>query len=247
MSTTAALLRSVRRLRITAFGRRIDVWVAAIRPNTYLDPDTPVLRAFLPEGELRRLSAIDHAEARAEYAAGRLLVRSVLAERLGTAPTRIRIGEEPGGRPRLERGLGGRPTDDFNLSHSGGRLALCVSRNLRVGVDIERVDSTRPLQALACRYYTADEQTLLNAHTGTDAYADCWYRIWTTKEAHAKARGIGVRALAEPLDGHGTRWRRHPIPVAPGFAGSVVALHPSCPPYPSHPFVPHRKLGSDDE
>lgn len=244
---TDALLRSVRRLCVTAFGRRIDVWVAAVRPDAHPDPDMPVLRAFLPEGELRRLSETDHDDARVEYAAGRLLVRCVLGERLRTAPARLRIGEEPGGRPRLERGPGGRPTDDFNLSHSGGRLALSVSRHLRVGVDIERVDRTRPLEALARRYYTADEQTLLNAHAGTEAYAECWYRIWTTKEAHAKARGIGVRALAEPLDGHGTRWRRHPIPVAPGFAGSVVALHPSCPPYPSHPFVPHRKLGSDDE
>lgn len=237
---TDALLRSVRRPRITAFGRRIDVWVAAIRTDVNADPDMPVLRAFLPESELRRLSAIRHDAARVEYAAGRLLVRSVLAERLRTPPARLRIGEEPGGRPRLEPGPGGSPADDFNLSHSGGRLALSVSRNLRVGVDIERVDRTRPLEALARRYYTADEHALLNTYAGADAYAECWYRIWTTKEAHAKARGAGVRGMTDPLDGHGTRWRRYPIPVAPGFAGSVVALHPS------YLSVPHRLLGSDD-
>lgn len=220
MSTTAAreLLRSVRRLRITTFGRRIDVWVASVRPD--VDPDIRVLRSFLPKGELQRLSAIRHDGVRAEYAAGRVLVRSVLAERLRTAPARLRIGEEPGGRPRLQPGPSGRTTCDFNLSHSGGRLALAVCRGLRVGVDIERVDRTRPLEALARRYYTADEQALLNAHAGTDAYAECWYRIWTTKEAHAKARGVGVRGLTDP-----PRRQRKPMAAVPDTRRAELRRH----------------------
>lgn len=236
------LLRPARRIGTAMFGRPVVVWVAALRPDADPDPDAAALRGILAPDELRRVASISHVDARLEYAAGRLLLRRVLSRLLGTAPAAVRLAVEPGGRPALVPGPGGRPAFDFNLSHSGGHLALAVSRSLRVGVDIERLDRNQSpdtlttLATLSRRYFTGAEQGLLAARAGTDTYLERWYRIWTTKEAHAKARGVGVRGLTDPLTGHGIRWQRRHLAVAHRCLGSVVVLHPS---------VPQSELGSE--
>ncbi|MFD0885749.1 4'-phosphopantetheinyl transferase family protein, partial [Streptosporangium algeriense] len=141
---------------------------------------------------------------------------------LGLPPRRVPLTEDARGRPALR---GDRPRYDFNLSHSGNRLALSVARGLRVGIDVERVTERDGVAVIARRYFGDRERQRLD-RSSDRSYLERWYRIWTTREAHAKARGTGVSGIAAPLDGHGSLWCRRSVRVGDHYVASVVALTP---------------------
>ncbi|MGW7579341.1 4'-phosphopantetheinyl transferase family protein [Streptomyces sp. NPDC054765] len=206
------------------FGRPVEVWLTRV-PTRAAEPSTAETSLLTP-GERARRAAMSFPDRRAEYTVGRALVRRMLGARLGLPPHRVPLGEDVDGRPFLIGERNGRPRYDFNLSHSGTWLALAVSSGLRVGVDIEQVVARGSDRTLARRYFTESERALLSRGSPR-RYPERWYRIWTTREAHAKARGVGIRGLADPMDGHGIRWQRRSLPVSRGYAGSVVALAPT--------------------
>lgn len=209
------------------FGRRVEVWVVGVRLGG--DPSPLFASRELPPGERDRASVIGDDRYRAQHCAGRLLIRRVLGARLGLPPGRVPLTEDSAGRPRLaDRAPGADPAADFdfNLSHAGPYLALVLSRGLRVGIDIEHMSRRDAAPAIAHRYFDEHEHRLLERSADL-RYLHRWYRVWTTREAHAKALGRGIRDIGHPLHGHGTRWQRKPVRVVGGYAGSVVALRPA--------------------
>lgn len=90
------------------------------------------------------------------------------------------IGEH--GKPRL---AAGKPF--FNLSHSATIVAVVVSEESEIGIDIEEI---RPHpKGFAARYFGADEQAAVEA--AVDPTAELC-RIWSAKEAVGKALGTGL-------------------------------------------------------
>lgn len=81
----------------------------------------------------------------------------------------------------------------FNLSHSGDYVALAFG-DAPLGVDIERV--RRANLTLAKRFFAGEEYADLTGRPEEER-ADLFCRMWTGKEAVAKASGKG---LAIPLD-----------------------------------------------
>jgi 4'-phosphopantetheinyl transferase len=78
---------------------------------------------------------------------------------------------------------------------------------------------------LARRFFSPAECALLD-RSDEHSYSRRWHRIWTTREAHAKAAGIGVRALAALPEDRGYSWQSCNVSVADGYIGTVVALPP---------------------
>ncbi len=69
------------------------------------------------------------------------------------------------------------------LSHSHGYVLVAIStKTACLGVDLEQYQTRRPVEKLAAHFYHADELQLIRKN-GTDSF----YRIWTLKEALAKA------------------------------------------------------------
>ncbi|MGW1838144.1 4'-phosphopantetheinyl transferase family protein [Streptomyces sp. NPDC002067] len=224
LTAPSALLLPPRRTVHRLFGRPVEVWLARIRPRT------PVASAGaapeLTAQERDTLDAIGDGLHRLQHAGGRVLVRRVLGAELGVPPRRVPLARGAGGRPCLDPGApGARAPYDFNISHSGPYVALAVTSGMRVGVDIERLAARDASAALARRLFTPHERTLLT-RPGSPRHLARWYRIWTTREAHAKARGAGVGGLRDPMTGHGTRWQRGHVALAGPYTGSVVALRP---------------------
>ena len=143
---------------------------------------------------------------------GELLVRAVAAERLGIALADVRLGTEPEGKPFVTD----HPDFHVNLAHGGGWV-VCASGPWPVGVDIEPVAPVpAELPPEAC---TPGERLALEGPGCEARFA----RLWTAKEACAKALGVGLgldfRSLevcfrgdgfqlvreGHPLDGLGTR------------------------------------------
>jgi phosphopantetheine--protein transferase-like protein len=116
---------------------------------------------------------------------GRALVRHTLSWYSGRSPASWRFETGRHGKPAL---IAPDSTLEFNLSHSGRWLAVAVSREAPVGVDIQEKDGGRPLTRLARRYFTRCEVEELDG-LEEDAYLSRFYRLWALKEAWIKARG----------------------------------------------------------
>lgn len=128
-------------------------------------------------------------------ARGRL--RAILGRLLDCPAAAVPLTTGPQGKPLLNRSQPRGDSDwQFNLSHSGDWGLVAVSRGRRVGVDLERIDASRNVLALANRFFAPAEAAALGALSGAEQVA-AFYAVWTRKEAFLKALGDG---LSFPLD-----------------------------------------------
>lgn len=102
------------------------VWV-----DEFIDPPIGNL-VYLSDDEFRRAAAITRADRRAQFLAGRYVLRNVLASMLGIPAHKVPIKYSSSG--RLE-------VCDIHctLSHSRGLAVVAVSRTYRLGIDVQHV------------------------------------------------------------------------------------------------------------
>jgi len=194
-----------------------------------LAPDRPeeLGRALgvLTDEERERTGRFHRPADAASFAAGRALVRLVLAERVGAAPSELvfdtwcELHASHHGKPRLVEPAADL---DFSLSRAGARLMLAIA-SAPVGVDLER--RGRDVEAGVARIAFADDERAELEAAGPDAFLACW----TRKEAVLKALGHGLAVDPKSvsvtfLDGVAPRIRRLPAEFGPPEAWSLVPL-----------------------
>jgi 4'-phosphopantetheinyl transferase len=148
------------------------------------------LDAAVPDSFIAALTPAEHARAerfregrdRVQFMAARWLLRSILKTYFGLEGADIQAPERE--KPRLvgdhlPAGL------DFNLSHTSGLVACAIGLGVRVGVDVERVDRRVNAGAVAAAHFAPGEQAICRDDQG-------FLRLWTLKEAVAKAVGLGL-------------------------------------------------------
>lgn len=119
-------------------------------------------------------------------------VRDVLAGYVGLPPARIEFQRERrDGRPILAPGLC--PGLIFNLTHSERLALLAVTRDVSVGVDIERIRHDARIDRLIRRFFSPREVERFLAIDDGEREA-AFFRTWVRKEAYLKAVGGGVPA-----------------------------------------------------
>ena len=146
------------------------------------------LQSELSPDEYRHWHEIRQPGRQREYLLGRILLRRLLAERLGCPPDTLvfRTGEH--GKPTLVS-----HDWQFNLSHSGDWLVLALCQQGPLGVDVEMGLRQRPVLPLAQRFYAPDEYQWLCTLPSREQ-ASAFYRLWSRKEAVLKAHGGGIAA-----------------------------------------------------
>jgi len=119
-------------------------------------------------------------------------IRTLLADYVGCVPRRLEI-DRVAGRPALGVAMGSDLS--FNLAHSQDLGVLAVTRDARVGVDVERLRSGLSVDALAQRFFAASEADAIAALPKSDR-TSAFFRTWVRKEAYLKAvdAGVGVPA-----------------------------------------------------
>ncbi len=173
---------------------RGDYWIAGAPWTTAAARDR-LLDAYLAPGEredLARLAPV----ARDGRALGRIVakeaVRRWLAES-GAGPVALRaisIGNDPGGRPRVRIGM--YEPVAVSLAHCGSTAVAAVAA-VRAGVDVEVIEARGPVFARLA--LTRSELRLGEGHD-----PDEWVtRLWTVKEAVAKAEGTGLRGRPKDI------------------------------------------------
>lgn len=172
-----------------------------------LDPDLArgLSRRWLSFAERDRAARFVAPQAGDRYRAAHLLLRRVLARYTGQAEPAIRFARDYAGKPRLAAGA---DSISFSLSHSRDFVAVAVAEGCEVGVDVEGMEAlTDPapdgLHGLGSAFDEEDRAALL-ALPPLRRRSEL-IRIWTLKEAVAKATGRGLslplRAAKFPLRG----------------------------------------------
>lgn len=141
-------------------------------------PDAP---AWMGEAERRR-SARGSATARAEFMAGRILLRRLLQRATGFPPEAWTVSAEAGCAPLVN----GPAEVRASLSHRLGWVAAAVSDG-PVGIDVECLRAGRGmLDERACLMLASEEMPSWNA-LSPDLRESALLERWTAKEAWFKA------------------------------------------------------------
>lgn len=137
--------------------------------------------------------------------AAHALLYETLATGAGIAPARCRLVHQDDGRPVLVPDdilpVSAAPLPAISLSHSGGWLGCAVAFEGNIGLDLERPKAGRDYPTLAAAAYGPRETAAVKQ--GGEA---AFYRLWSLREAWAKAHGSGLAAVAD---------RRDRVPPAP--------------------------------
>lgn len=123
------------------------------------------------------------------WRAGRAWVRHHLATALVEGPASIDFTIDTRGRPHV---VGAPPGFDCNWSHSGPWIALAVSTQGAVGIDIEVIRPDFPLSEVESTVCSPGERRALEAAPDETARLHLFFRLWTAKEALMKATGLGA-------------------------------------------------------
>lgn len=155
----------------------------------------PPLEPLLAPDELDRAEAFQLPSARAEFVAGRALLRLALSVYHGGRPNDVPLVIDASGRPHLPEAAS---TLDFSLSHSGGAVGLALTRHGRVGFDLEPHDRhLADWRSIASWVFTEAERQPLALREETAGRRE-FLRRWVAKEAVLKALGTGF--LSDPRE-----------------------------------------------
>lgn len=171
-------------------GRRAAVTVWLAQSGEIGREEQAAWLALLSHEERAHWQILAVPTVRAQYLAGRALVRTALSRHTGVPAHAWCFGAGPRGKPFIAapqewRGL------RFNLSHSGGLLACAVGRVGRLGIDVEHIRAMPDWPALARRVCSTAEQEQLMQRM-PEAQLEHFYTLWTMKEAYGKACGTGL-------------------------------------------------------
>lgn len=163
----------------------IHIWKVDIAP---FRERTETLYDALPEDEQARADQYIFPERRTIYVVVRSVLRRVLGICLKRCPSSIRLAYGAYGKPELadDRSL------SFNVSHSGDKAVIAVSRGIAVGVDLEKLTIDLSFLGIASSMFSHSECLLLESLHDVEERASCFFKFWTRREAFLKALGTGL-------------------------------------------------------
>ncbi|MCG5216074.1 4'-phosphopantetheinyl transferase superfamily protein [Streptosporangium soli] len=188
------------------------------------------LSAVLSEPELERAARFRREPDRRRFLTGSWLLRTVAGAQLGIPPEDVTVIRKcpdctrHHGKPYI--GAEGSPLH-VSVSHSGDRVAVALTAEGPVGVDVELVPSV-PVDDLARCALTQDERLALEALPEERRY-EAFAGVWVRKEAALKATGHGLRISPDRVEVTGPdespQLLRWPLDIPPGDVRFHM-LHP---------------------
>ena len=107
-----------------------------------------------------------------------------------------RFGASTNGKPYIQAPKSS--IRSFNISYARGLIAIGISREVDVGVDIE-IRHEIPQHDFPWHLFSAEEQRVLRAATDAERLP-AFLRLWTLKEAIAKRTGQGFATEFSEID-----------------------------------------------
>jgi 4'-phosphopantetheinyl transferase len=151
-------------------------------------PNCEILNKNLPNHFWDRYNGYLHEKDKNAFYLGRYLLMKALID-LNYEPVLLKkMNFTKFGKPYFNTDL------NFSISHSGDYIGLVMHKNLKVGLDIEKIKAIPYMEYKGILNLT--EKKHLNY---TKKMAD-FYNIWTKKEAFSKAIGMGLYISFETLN-----------------------------------------------
>jgi len=149
----------------------------------------------LSTDEIHRATRFYFERDRRRFMVSRGTLRTILAAYSSVPPEQLRFHYGPQGKPELVA-VADEVSLRFNLAHSHELALIAVTRGRELGVDLEWIRPLPAAEAIAGRFFSPNERTVLRALNGEQQQLT-FFTCWTRKEAYLKARGDG---LSLPLD-----------------------------------------------
>jgi 4'-phosphopantetheinyl transferase len=131
---------------------------------------------------------------RAQRCAANSLLRDLLARDAGYPASGWQLLADGHDKPKLFT-TDGPSSIDVSLSHSRSIVAAAITDLGAIGIDVEYRAPRRSIHEIAAYAFGPRERQVIQSGGLRD-----FYRIWTLREALAKARGIGFPMLADERD-----------------------------------------------
>lgn len=129
-----------------------------------------------------------------QHSATNSLLRDLLEREAPRGPSNWKLTEDGRGKPILITSDGANAID-VSMSHSGCLAAAAITDLGAIGVDLEYSEPARSISEIANYAFGPQERRAVQMGGAAD-----FYRIWTLREALAKACGIGFPMLADGRD-----------------------------------------------
>ncbi|MBJ8502858.1 MULTISPECIES: 4'-phosphopantetheinyl transferase family protein [Acinetobacter] len=140
-----------------------------------------------------------HPKAARLFLISRVLVKTVLADKLGISPHEVNIQLHPNGKPFVE----GSKAVYFNLSHSANIIVLAVTEAGEIGIDVEQVDREFEWRRVDSVLASSEiEWIKQNELIDPSSVYQRFFQIWTLKEAYIKCTGEGMSCHLKKLNFH---------------------------------------------
>ena len=168
------------------------------------------LRQLLSPDECARADRFHFERDRNRFIVARGSLRTILGAYLKRNPPELSFSYSQYGKPSLF----GEPASSelsFNLSHASELALIAVTRDRRIGVDIEFIRPDLASEQIAARFFSPHEVAALRA-LPQDVQSEAFFNCWTRKEAYIKAIGEG---MSLPLD-------QFNVSLAPGSAAALL-------------------------
>ena len=153
-------------------------------------------RRLLPRADLERAERFARQADHDRHILAWVVVRLLLAAALDSPPQSLVFAENEYGKKHID--LPGCALR-FNLSHSGDYVLVALADGAAVGVDVERMRPLPDLLAVAARFFSPAERTVLQS-IPAERQEDAFYAVWTRKEAFIKAVGMGLSLSLDAFD-----------------------------------------------
>jgi 4'-phosphopantetheinyl transferase len=149
--------------------------------HVFFDDYSGVLNS-LPVYMQNQLNSFYRVDDKKRYLAGKLILKKLLCEFGYSEEVLSHIKFDENNRPFIDSEI------DFNISHSGEYVVCAISKNLRVGIDIEKIVNI-DVDEIKDLVFNDVEMLKLKQESDVMSY---FYDIWTIKEAALKATGKGL-------------------------------------------------------
>lgn len=87
----------------------------------------------------------------------------------------------------------------FNISHSK-EYVICFISDCEVGCDIQYIDLEKKISGISKRFYSKNDNKLIDSFDNQKDKSISFYRIWAGKEAYIKALGKGLSIELDSFD-----------------------------------------------
>lgn len=211
--------------------QNIVVWMTQISAS---QDALQSLEPCLDARDRKRAARFHFAEDRARYVLGRGLARKILGHYLSQSPETIEFAYTDRGRPYF-------PGDEamcFSITHARDLVAVALTANARVGIDIEHMERKLNLKELAERILSAKDFCKFEALPESEKVA-AFFRVWTRKEAYLKATGEGITDALKKIsvsmrteemgmitdtrdEAAAKKWRMHSLTLPENYMGCVA-------------------------